>query len=561
MGRIVVTGATGTVGRLAVALLREAGAEVVTLSGKDGDLRDPGTLPPLDGVTSVLLVWPFATADGAREVVRALAGRHVVYLSSAARRASEREVERLVEAAGTWTFLRPHAFAANALRWARQVRAGVVRGAYGAAGQPVVHERDVAAVAVRALLDAGHHGAAYTLTGPETLSQADQVRIVSEVTGIPVRWEEQAPELARTALLAGGWPAGAVEEVLRAQAELARRPAPVTPAVEDVTKAAPRTFREWVEEHADAFRSVPRRSRAAERSMRAARIHEFGDASVIRVEEVPVPRPGPGEVLVEVAATAFNPSEVGLRSGLLPEVFRASLPHTLGWDVSGTVVETGAGVSDLAVGDRVFGMVDGAAAEYVAAPAAVLATAPRSIPLADAAAVPVAGLTAWQAVHEHARVEPGRRVLVNGAGGGVGTFAVQLAKLAGAHVIATASPRSAAAVRRLGADEVIDYTTTPLPTDVDVLLNLIPATNQPTTNDPATNTPATRGRTVVSIAGGAGHFVMRYDPAQLTALAALIDEGRLTVEIAESHPLPALPRIHRRAEAGDLRGKVTVLMG
>ncbi|NJP93292.1 NADP-dependent oxidoreductase [Nonomuraea sp. FMUSA5-5] len=283
--------------------------------------------------------------------------------------------------------------------------------------------------------------------------------------------------------------------------------------------------------------------------MRAARIHEFGDASVIRVEEVPVPRPGPGEVLVEVAATAFNPSEVGLRSGLLPEVFRASLPHTLGWDVSGTVAETGAGVSDLAAGDRVFGMVDGAAAEYVAAPADVLARAPRSIPLADAAAVPVAGLTAWQAVHEHARIEPGRRVLVNGAGGGVGTFAVQLAKLAGGHVIATASPRSAAAVRRLGADEVIDYTTTPLPADVDVLLNLIPAAHAPAS-------PVT-----VSIAGGEGHFVMRYDPAQLTALAALIDEGRLTVEIAESHPLPALPRVHRRAEAGDLRGKVTLLMG
>ncbi|MFD0467246.1 SDR family oxidoreductase [Nonomuraea thailandensis] len=132
MARILVTGATGTVGRHAVALLREAGAEVVALSGADGDLRDPRTLPPLDGVTSALLVWPFATADGAKDVVRALAGRRVVYLSSAARRTSEREVERLVEeAAGEWAFLRPHAFAANALRWARQVRAGVVRGRTG----------------------------------------------------------------------------------------------------------------------------------------------------------------------------------------------------------------------------------------------------------------------------------------------------------------------------------------------------------------------------------------------------------------------------------------------
>ncbi|MEV0996737.1 zinc-binding dehydrogenase [Nonomuraea sp. NPDC050202] len=561
MGRILVTGATGTVGRHAVALLREAGAEVVTLSGRDGDLRDPATLPPLDGVTSVLLIWPFATADGAREVLRALAGRRVVYLSSAARRGWEREVERLVEeAAGEWTFLRPHAFAANALRWARQVRAGVVRAAYGAAGMPVVHERDIAAVAVRALLDAGHHGAAYALTGPETLSQADQVRIVSEVTGLPVRWEELAPEQARAALLAGGWPPGAVEEVLRAQAELVSRPVPVTSAVEEVTKAPASPFREWVREHAAAFSAAPQAASA----MRAARIHEFGDASVIRADEVAIPRPGPGEVLLEVAATSFNPSEIGLRSGLLPEVFRASLPHTLGWDVSGTVVETGAGVGGLEPGDRVFGMVDGAAAEYVVAPADVLAKAPRSIPLADAAAVPVAGLTAWQAVHEHARVTPGQRVLVNGAGGGVGMFAVQLAKLAGAHVTATASPRSAAAVRRLGADDVIDYTTTPLPADVDVLLNLIPAAHEPAghtrTTVPA-GEAAGQARTTVSIAGGDGHFVMRYDPGELAALAALIDDGALTVEIAESHPLTELAQLHRRAEAGDLRGKITILMG
>jgi NADPH:quinone reductase-like Zn-dependent oxidoreductase len=209
-------------------------------------------------------------------------------------------------------------------------------------------------------------------------------------------------------------------------------------------------------------------------------------------------------------------------------------------------------------------MVDGAAAEYVVAPADVLAKAPRSIPLADAAAVPVAGLTAWQAVHEHARVTPGQRVLVNGAGGGVGMFAVQLAKLAGAHVTATASPRSAAAVRRLGADDVIDYTTTPLPADVDVLLNLIPAAHEPAghtrTTVPA-GEAAGQARTTVSIAGGDGHFVMRYDPGELAALAALIDDGALTVEIAESHPLAELAQLHRRAEAGDLRGKITILMG
>ncbi|MGI5283765.1 alcohol dehydrogenase catalytic domain-containing protein [Nonomuraea polychroma] len=565
MSRVLVTGATGTVGRHVVTLLGEAGAEAVALSRSAGDLTDPGSLP-LDGVEAVFLVWPFATAEGARAVVEAVAGRarragrsagagglgKIVYLSSAALRAGEREVEGLIEGSGLeWTFLRPHAFAGNALRWARQVRAGAVRGAYGQAAGLVVHERDIAAVAVRALLDEGHHGAAYELTGPDVITQADQVRIISEVTGIPARWEEIPLDRARADLLARGWPPEAVDGVLQAQAEGSRVQASVTSTVEEVTKSPASTFRQWVTEHAGAFRTPPK----AAPIMRAARIHRFGDASMIRQDEVPTPRPGPGEVLVEVAATSFNPSEVGLRSGLLPEVFQATLPHTLGWDVSGTVVETVAGVTTLAPGDRVFGMVSGAAAEYAVAPAEVLVKAPESIPLADAAAIPVAGLTAWQAIFEHARITPEQRVLINGAGGGVGRFAVPLAKLAGAHVTATAGPRSADAVRRTGADEVVDYTEAPLPGGMDVLLNLIAIPED------AAKALAGLGRLIVTIATpieGGTHFVMRYDPGQLAAMAALIDEGRLAVEVAESHPLSELPEIHRRAESGDTHGKITL---
>jgi NADPH:quinone reductase-like Zn-dependent oxidoreductase len=418
----------------------------------------------------------------------------------------------------------------------------------------VVHERDIAAVAVRALLDEGHHGATYELTGPDVLTQAEQVRIVSEVTGIPARWEEIPLDRARADLLARGWPPEAVEGILQAQAGQAqgsRAQASVTSTVEEVTKSPASTFRQWVVEHAGEFRTPPK----AAPTMRAARIHRFGDASMIRQDEVPTPRPGPGEVLVEVAATSFNPSEVGLRSGLLPEVFQATLPHTLGWDVSGTVVETGAGVTTLAPGDRVFGMVSGAAAEYAVAPAEVLAKAPESIPLADAAAIPVAGLTAWQAIFEYARITPEQRVLINGAGGGVGRFAVPLAKLAGAHVTATAGPRSADAVRRTGADEVVDYTAAPLPGGMDVLLNLIPIPED------AAKALAGLGRMIVTIATpieGGTHFVMRYDPGQLAAMVALIDEGRLAVEVAESHPLSELPEIHRRAESGDTHGKITL---
>ncbi|MEU7832309.1 NADP-dependent oxidoreductase [Nonomuraea sp. NPDC049129] len=298
-------------------------------------------------------------------------------------------------------------------------------------------------------------------------------------------------------------------------------------------------------------------------TMSAARIHEYGDASVIRYDRIPRPSPGPGEVLVQVAATSFNPSEVGLRAGFLRDLLPVTLPYTLGLDLAGTVVEVGADVQGPAVGDRVIGLVEGAAAEYTVAAASSLVRAPERLPLADAAAIPVAGLTAWQAVHEHARVEPGQRVLINGAGGGVGLFAVQLAKLAGATVIATAGPRSAAAVRRYGADEVVDYTTlsaltsTPLPGGMDVVLNLAAIGPEQAA------TLATLGEVIVTIATPidaprATHFVARNDPAHLARLVALIDKGELVVEIAETYPLTGLDEVHRRAEAGQTRGKIII---
>ncbi|MEU7741840.1 NADP-dependent oxidoreductase [Nonomuraea sp. NPDC049158] len=298
-------------------------------------------------------------------------------------------------------------------------------------------------------------------------------------------------------------------------------------------------------------------------TMSAARIHEYGDASVIRYDRIPRPSPGPGEVLVQVAATSFNPSEVGLRAGYLRELLPVTLPYTLGLDLAGTVVGVGADVAGPAVGDRVIGLVEGAAAEYTVAAAGSLVRAPERLPLAEAAAIPVAGLTAWQAVHEHARVEPGQRVLINGAGGGVGLFAVQLAKLAGATVIATAGPRSAAAVRRYGADEVVDYTTlsaltsTPLPGGMDVVLNLAAIGPEQAA------TLATLGEVIVTIATPidsprASHFVARNDPAHLARLVALIDKGELVVEIAETYPLTGLDEVHRRAEAGQTRGKIII---
>jgi NADPH:quinone reductase-like Zn-dependent oxidoreductase len=305
--------------------------------------------------------------------------------------------------------------------------------------------------------------------------------------------------------------------------------------------------------------------------MKSARIHEYGGPSVIRYEDAPQPAPGPGEVLVKVAATSFNPTETFLRSGVLHDVFPLTFPYTLGWDVAGTVVELGAGVDEFVPGVQVIGRSDrgGAAAEYVTLAAAALTSAPASISLAHAAALPLAGVTAWQAVFEYAAIEPGQRVLINGAGGGVGGFATQLAKHAGASVIATAGPRSAAAVRMHGADRVVDYTTIPLAEQieepVDVLLNLVPI--QPSKTGPLAGLVRSGGQ-IVSIAtpfttDGSGvttrHMVTRNDIAHLAALVRLVDAGTVTVDVSAEHPLSDTAHIHHLSEAGGIRGKVLLL--
>jgi NADPH:quinone reductase-like Zn-dependent oxidoreductase len=295
--------------------------------------------------------------------------------------------------------------------------------------------------------------------------------------------------------------------------------------------------------------------------MRAARIHEYGDPDVIRVDDVPPPVPGPGEVLIRVAATSLNPTETALRSGLLaamvPEAQWGPLPLTLGWDVAGTVD-----------GEPVIGMLDlGAAAEFAVATAAMLVPAPVTVPLADAAALPLAGMTAWQAVTEHAGIAPGERVLVNGAGGGIGGFAVQLAKHAGAYVLATASPRSTATVRGLGADEVLDYTAGPLAVGapVDVVLNC--AAIAPAAAAALVSLVRPGGR-IVSVATPvepgaesgvrAQHMVTRNDPAHLKALVELVDAGVLRLVITARRTLADLPELHRLAESGGTHGKIIV---
>lgn len=277
---IVVTGATGTVGRQVVTQLSERGVPVRALARDPAsarlpedvavaraDLADPASLEPhLPGADSVFLVWPFTSPGLAAElgsrVVHVLA-RHVpriVYLSAQAAAGRPGSfwatIERLIEESGAqWTFLRPTGFATNTLMWADQIRSsGVVRWPYGAAVRSLIHERDIAAVAVAALTADRHAGQKYLLTGPEAMTQAEQVRLIGEAIGRPVRWAELAPETARQQLLAAWGDPAFVDSALTTWAGLVTQPEPVTRTVEQVTGAPARTFRQWAGDHASDFR-------------------------------------------------------------------------------------------------------------------------------------------------------------------------------------------------------------------------------------------------------------------------------------------------------------------
>jgi uncharacterized protein YbjT (DUF2867 family) len=278
--RILVTGAAGNVGRHVAAGLAELGADVYALSRKPavasprgvtsvvGDLTDPDSLRrAVTGVDAVFLLWPFLTPEGADAAVHALASsaRRIVYLSAISVRdeAPVEEngvwgrVEHAIERSGAeWTFLRAGGFATNTRMWADQIRTGdAVRWVYGDAARSLVHERDIADVAVRALTEGKHVGAKYVLTGPEAVTQADQVRFIGEAIGRPLRWEEIPVAVARDQLAAALGDASFAEGALVYWATLVEHPEPVTGTVPEVTGAPARTFAEWARDHAADFRS------------------------------------------------------------------------------------------------------------------------------------------------------------------------------------------------------------------------------------------------------------------------------------------------------------------
>jgi NADPH:quinone reductase-like Zn-dependent oxidoreductase len=307
-------------------------------------------------------------------------------------------------------------------------------------------------------------------------------------------------------------------------------------------------------------------------TMRAIRQEVLGGPEVLREVEVERPEPGFSQVLVKVHAAGVNPTDWGHRAH---GIFLGPPPFILGWDVSGVVAATGFGVTLFKPGDEVFGMLPypfgvGSHAEYVVGPARAFVAKPASVDHVQAGALPLAALTAWQALNDTARLRAGQRVLIHAAAGGVGHLAVQIAKARGAYVIGTASAKNHELVRGLGADEVIDYHATPFEeaaSGVDVVLD--PITGDYSARSLRTLKP---GGILVSLLPFAPEIpaeaerlgvraelmLVEYDHQGMTAIADLVTDGRLRPVVAATFPLGQAAKAHELGETRHVAGKLVL---
>jgi NADPH:quinone reductase-like Zn-dependent oxidoreductase len=306
-------------------------------------------------------------------------------------------------------------------------------------------------------------------------------------------------------------------------------------------------------------------------TMNAVRIHDYGKPEALSYEETARPVPKPDEVLIRVHAAAINPFDSAIRAGSMQEAIHPSFPLTLGVDVSGTIEAVGAAVKDFQIGDAVYAMLGlqfGGYAEYAVAPASVVAPKPNSLSFIEAASVPLAAQTAWQALFEHANLSAGQRVLIQAAAGGVGSFAVQFAKAKGAYVIGTASASQQALVKELGADEVVDYHNTRFEDavhDVDVVLDLVGGETQErsfqvlkpggiivsTVSTPDAEKAKSHGVRSASI-------MFHQDAAQLREIAKLIDAGQVKTVIETVLPLQEARKGQEMLQDGHAQGKIVL---
>ncbi len=306
--------------------------------------------------------------------------------------------------------------------------------------------------------------------------------------------------------------------------------------------------------------------------MKAIRSHTRGGPETLVYEDGPEPRIAAGEALVRVHAAAITPTELTWNSTWTDSNGKDRRPIVPSFEVSGTVERVGAGVPDMKRGEPVYGLLnfwrDGAAAELVAVRAADLAPKPRSLDHVHAAAVPLSGLTAWQALFDHAGVAAGDRVLIHGAAGGVGTFAIQFAHTRGAHVIGTASKRNVAFLEELGADEVVDYSSTRFEDQirgVDAVIDTVGGD----TLDRSWGV-LRPGGVLVTIAGDAPEpiaakygvrgvsMLVQPNRAQLVEIAGLIDASRVRVVVDAVFPLPRAREAFERGLLGHTRGKLVL---
>lgn len=305
-------------------------------------------------------------------------------------------------------------------------------------------------------------------------------------------------------------------------------------------------------------------------TMKAIRVHESGGPEVLRYEEVPRPAIGEEEVLIRVYATTVSPLDWKVRSGYAPLWSPYTFPLILGIEAAGVIEAVGASVKNFVAGDEVYAPTEfGAHAEYVAVHGSDVAHKPHTLDYLQAAAVPTSALTAWQALFEGTHLEAGQTILIHGAAGGVGTFAVQLAKWRGAQVIGTASGHNLAFLRQLGADEVIDYTTTrfeEVVSGVDLVLDTVGGETQD-----RSWTVLKPGGVLVTLHDSpapemaAAHGVQQYlldfpSPSRhlLVELARLIDAGRLKPIVSMVLPLREAGQAHVLSESRHARGKIVL---
>jgi NADPH:quinone reductase-like Zn-dependent oxidoreductase len=306
--------------------------------------------------------------------------------------------------------------------------------------------------------------------------------------------------------------------------------------------------------------------------MKAVRIHNYGGPDVLRYENAPRPKPPAGEVVVRVHAAGVNPIDWKVREGHMKDFWPHTFPLILGWDLSGVVEELGKGVSRFKIGDEVYSLSDptrnGAYADYIVVREPELALKPKSLHHPRAAAVPLAALSAWQSLFDTAQLQPNQRVLVHAGSGGVGHFAVQLAKWKGAYVFATASTKNQDLLRSLGVDEPIDYTQQRFENvarNIDIVLDTIGDDTQG-----RSWSVLKKGGVLVSLVQppseekakklGVRAALLGAQPngAQLAKIAKIIDSGQLAPVIDRILPLSEMRRAHELSQAGHTHGKIAL---